>query len=164
MTGTITLVAGRNAGDRTAVARVIAAENHWPLLNVDDLTGSFVRHIVADVTGDPSDTASATFRMLVAPRQTEAVLGTLWAQVDAGVPHVVVSAPFVFELATDEWLNELNYDLGLHGYEATVVYVLAPGEPFPDLDPEHFVMDGATEGIDKLFADATSIARELRGA
>jgi len=140
MTGRIILTAGRNTGDRTAAARVMARENNWPLLSVTDLTFA------------GSDEA-----------KTEAVLTLLHAQVEADVPGVVVSAPFIIELNTSEWLNDLNYDLGLRGYEATVVYVLAPGEPQPGLDPEHYFID-ETDDIDDLFTVATSIAGELRGA
>lgn len=148
MTGRIILLAGLDTEDRTTVARVIAGENQWPLLDVTDLAGPLLR---ATLVHSPAEAA-----------RLEAVLACMWAQVDAGIPGVVVSAPLVTQLHTEDWLNELNYDLALRGYEATVVYVLDPTDTDPDLDPEHFMLDKPAD-IDALFTSAASIAFELRG-
>lgn len=162
MPGRIILTAGRNTDDRITTARTIARENHWPLLDVNDMTSTLARHIVGDATGDPDSRTSCLFKTIVEPAQRQALLNTVWAQVDAGVPGVVVSAPLISELAIPEWLNELNYDLGLQGYEATVVYVLADGELAPELDPEHYALEVPAK-VEDLFAAATRVAINVRG-
>lgn len=91
---------------------------------------------------------------------TSNLVSAMWTQVDADVDGVVLTAPFD-ELADPEWLDELNYDLALRGYEATVVYLLSVGEPEPILEPEHYLID-AYAGIDSLFTAATHLAIELR--
>ena len=148
MTGQIILVAGHNPQARAAVSQVIARENRWPLLDVDTLSASLV------------DALSSTLQDSVTPAQLNALIATMWAQVDADIDAVVLSAPFVEQLADPDWLNELNYDLALRGYEATVVYLLSPGERHY-LAPEHFLLDADT-ATDALFASAASVARELR--
>ena len=131
MTRHIILAAGQRPDTRLTAAQVLARENRWPLLD-------------GDVLGT-----------------VETLISAMWAQVDAEVDGVVVSAPFAEELADPDWLDDLNYDLALHGYEASVVYMLSVGEPEPLLEPEHYLIDAYT-GIDNLFAAATHLAIELR--
>lgn len=153
MTGQIILVAGHNSQARATVSQVIARENRWPLLDVDTLSAPLVDAL--------SSALQETCReAIVAPAQLDALIATMWAQVDSDIDAVVLSAPFVEQLADPDWLNELNYDLGLRGYEATVVYLLSPGER-DYLAPEHFIID-AEAATDALFASAAGIARELR--
>lgn len=160
MTRHIILTAGQHAERRSTVAQVIARENRWPLLDIDSLSGALSRHVLGDATGNPEDTTSLTFRNLVAPAQFDALLTTMWAQVDADVEAVVLSAPFA-QVSDEEWLDELNYDLALRGYEATVVYVLTPREEDPPLAPEHYLIDAHPE-VNDLFTAATHLAIELR--
>ena len=153
MTGQIVLVAGHNSQARAAVSQVIARENRWPLLDVDTLSASLVDALssaLQDTCREP----------VVAPAQLNALIATMWAQVDSDIDAVVLSAPFVEQLADPDWLNELNYDLALRGYEATVVYLLSRGERHY-LAPEHFLLDADT-ATDALFASAAGVARELR--
>lgn len=157
----VILVAGYDAQRRLAAARTIARENRWPCLDGATLSAALTRHVLGDATGDPLNTDSLTYRNIVAPAQMDGLVQTMWAQVDADVPGVVLSAPFVSELANPDWLNDLNYDLALRGYEATVAYVLSAGESEPALDPEHYFID-AYRDIEDLFTAATHLAIELR--
>lgn len=161
MTRHIILAAGSNAETRLTAAQVIARENRWPLLDAESLNAALSRRVLGDATGNPEDTSSLTYRNVVAPAQIDALLATMWAQVDADVDGVVLSASFAAQLTDPAWLDELNYDLALHGYEATVVYLLSAGEPDPILAPEHYVID-AYVGVDDLFTAATHLAIELR--
>lgn len=157
----VILTSGQNADTRLTAAQVIARENRWPLLDGPSLSRALARHVLGDATGNPEDTASLTFRNIVAPAQRDALIAAMWAQVDADVDGVVLSAPFTTEIADPEWLDELNYDLALRGYEATVAYVLSPGESDPVLAPEHYIID-AYRDVDDLFTAATHLAIELR--
>lgn len=161
MTRRIILTAGTSAHTRLTAARVLARETRWPLLDIDTLSGPLARHILGDATGQPENRASMTYRTLVAPAQLQALLEVMWAQVEADVPGAILTAPFTGELADENWLHELNYDLALHGYEAVVVWVQTPGEQTPTLDPEHYLL-GRTTPVEDLFADATAVAVELR--
>lgn len=162
MTRHIILAAGHCKEDRQTVARVIARENRWPLLDIDDLSEKLSRRVLGEATGNPEDTSSLTYRNVVAPAQLDALIATMWTQVDADVDGVVLSAPFARELAHPTWLDDLNYDLALRDYEATVVYTLSADEQIPALAPEHFVF-GDSQPVEDLFTLATHLAIELRG-
>lgn len=137
----VVLVAGHNAGDRLTVARTVAAENQWAILDIDELT--------AELRG-----ATPLVR-------TSSVLSVAFAQAEAGVSGVVVSAPLADELASTDWLDEVGYDFDLLGYDTTVVYCLAEGEEDPGLDPEHFVIDAFAD-LDDMLTAATCHAIEIR--
>lgn len=157
MTRQIILAAGHNSQARAAVAHVIARENRWPLLDVNTLSAPLAGHVLSTAPTELHDTYR---EVVIAPAQLNALIATMWAQVDADIEAVILSAPFVEQIADPDWLNDLNYDLALRGYEATVVYLLSPGER-DYLAPEHFIID-AEAATDALFASAASIARELR--
>lgn len=161
MTRHVILTAGIQREARVTAARVIARENRWPLLDIDDLSAALRRRVLGDATGRPDDETTLTYKNVVAPAQMDALLSTMWTQVDADVEGVVLSAPFLNQLADADWLNDLNYDLALRGYEATVAYVHSPGERQPALDPEHYVL-WHSKNVDDLFAAATHLAIELR--
>lgn len=157
MTRHIILAAGHDSAARTTVAQVIARENRWPLLSSDTLSEQLTDHVLSAV---PAELTEVYRGAIVAPAQLDALIATMWAQVDADVDAVILNAPFVEQVADADWLNDLNYDLALRGYEATVVYLLEAGER-DYLAPEHFVID-AQQSVDELFAAAASIAKELR--
>ena len=161
MTRHIILAAGLSAQSRLTAAQVIARENRWTLLDSDALGAGLRRRVLGDATGNPADTSSLTYRNVVAPAQLDALVATMWAQVEADVDGVVLCADFTREISHPDWLNDLNYDLALHGYEATVVYMLSAGEAEPVLAPEHYLID-AYAGVDDLFTAATHLAIELR--
>lgn len=156
MTRHVILTAGHDADARTTVARVIARENRWPLLDADTLSTPLGGRVLNTTPPELRDIVAGE---LVAPSALDALIASMWAQVDADVDAVILNASFVEQIIDPNWLNDLNYDLALHGYEATVVYLLEPGER-NYLAPEHFIIS-AHLNIDDLFASAASIAREL---
>ncbi len=139
----IVLVAGHDADSRLSVARVIAAENNWGILDIDSLT--------AELRG-----ATPLVRV-------SALMDVVHDQAEAGVPGVVVSAPLTCELRDSDWLDDTAYDFDILGYDTTVVYVLVDDEEDPGLDPEHFVID-AHEDIDDVMTAATLHAIEIRNS
>jgi hypothetical protein len=90
----------------------------------------------------------------------EQLLAGMWGQVEAATPGIIVSGPFASHLRKASWLDGLNYDLGLRGYEATVIYHRAAAEAPPALDPEHYVFDPETSGAERS-AQAALVAVEL---
>lgn len=151
----IILAAGLDAGTRQTASQVIARENRWPLLDVETLSGTISPYALPGVLHEQAKKA------VVERAQMRTLLDLMWAQVDADVDGVVLSAGFTEQVNNSEWIDQLNEHLDLHGYEATIAYVLTPGEDAPPLAPEHYLL-GPHEEVEDLFASATHLAIELR--
>lgn len=163
MSPTVIFVAGLDRDDRLTAARVLAGEGQAPMLDIDDLTGPLTRHIVGNATGDPDDRTGTLYRTVVEPMQYQTLLQAVWAQVEAGVPLIVATAPFTRQLDQPEWLHGVSYDLALHGYDAVIVYCLNDGETAPVLDPEHYILP-APASVEAQFTTLTHLAIELRSS
>ncbi|SDH39291.1 hypothetical protein [Microbacterium sp. 77mftsu3.1] len=157
MPAPILIVTGTNPDDRVLAGRVIAAENNWPFIDIEALTGTLAECLLGEATGDSGNRTSLTYKNVVLPAQVAAAGDAAWAQAEAGVPGAVIVSP---QRPDTDWVNDLNEGFQGLGAEASFVHVLSDGEQRPALDPEHFVVRTPTTAED-LFAAATLIAVEV---
>lgn len=105
----IVLVAGFAGSGKTEVAKVLAREFGWALIDKDTLTRPLLEEAAKVVCGDPDDRQSETYIDVLRPREYECLMDTVMEVVRHGC-SVVVTAPFLKEVADAAWCEEFEFE------------------------------------------------------
>lgn len=105
----VVLVAGFAGSGKTEVAKALAREFGWALIDKDTLTRPLLEEASKVVCGDADDRQSDTYLEVLRPREYECLMDTAWEVVRHGC-SAVVTAPFLREAADARWCEELEFE------------------------------------------------------
>lgn len=105
----IVLVAGFAGSGKTEVAKALAREFGWALIDKDTLTRPLLEEASKVVCGDADDRQSEAYLDVLRPLEYQCLMDTIWEVVHHGC-SVVVTAPFLREVADARWCEETEFE------------------------------------------------------
>jgi predicted kinase len=103
----VLLIGGFPGSGKSELARIIARETHWTMLDKDTTTRAVVELALTTLDCSPHDRESETYRTIVRPREYEALLAALEENVELG-NSCVVAAPFLTEVTDAAWCARIR--------------------------------------------------------
>ncbi len=118
----VILIGGYAGSGKSELARILARETGWPLLDKDTLTRPLVERALEALGQSPNDRESPIYVSDIRPREYEALAAATLENLQCG-NSVIVTAPFIREFDDAAWLGRTlgEYD-ALNG-DTTVVWV-----------------------------------------
>lgn len=116
------LIGGFAGSGKSELARILARETGWPLLDKDTLTRPLVERALDALGQSPNDRESPVYLSEIRPREYEALASATLENLQCG-NSVIVAAPFLREFADDAWLNRTTRDYEALNAATTVVWV-----------------------------------------
>lgn len=121
---TLVLVAGYAGSGKTELAKLIAAETRWALLDKDTLTRPLVEAHASLLCGDPDDRQTATYMERIRPLEYQILMNTVNEVLDRGT-SVVATAPLIRELRDPNFCDDLADWADIDRVTVRVVWVHA---------------------------------------
>lgn len=116
------LIGGYAGSGKSELARILARETGWPLLDKDTLTRPLVERALEALGQSPNDRESPVYLSDVRPREYEALAAGVLENLQCG-SSVIVTAPFIREFADTAWLHRTIGDHDALNASTTVVWV-----------------------------------------
>jgi predicted kinase len=125
---TIILVAGYSASGKTRVGRELACRlGNCCYLDKDTLFEPLVDRLIVALGQSPGDRDSDVYRGQVRSLEYQCLMEAGFEAASFGVP-VLLSAPFLHQLADDAWMRWLKLEAESRGFQLRVVWVNCPRE------------------------------------
>lgn len=139
----VILIGGYAGSGKSELARMIARETGWALLDKDTLTRPVVERALEALGQSPNDRESTVYLDEVRPREYEALSAATLENLQCG-NSVIVTAPFIREFGDTAWLQRTigDYD-GLNAGTAVVWVYCDPGTMHTYLRRRGAARDGA---------------------
>ncbi|HEY3505777.1 MAG TPA: AAA family ATPase [Actinocatenispora sp.] len=116
------LIGGYAGTGKTSIARALARQTGWALLDKDTLCGPLVETALAVLSLPPGDRDSDAYRTVVRPAEYRALLDTSLDNVRIG-RSVIAVAPFIGEFADEQWLSGTRSAVEASGGWLRIVWV-----------------------------------------
>lgn len=123
----LVLVCGPAGTGKTTLGRMLSKRTGWPTLDKDTLTGPLASSIAASLTGDPHDRQSEPYLQHIRPLEYR-ILGNLMRDIARNGGSAIITAPFVAELNTPQWLDQQRTVIGHLGARLTVILLRTDAE------------------------------------
>lgn len=118
----VILIGGYAGSGKSELARMLARETGWALLDKDTLTRPVVERALEALGQSPNDRESAVYLSDVRPREYEALSEATLENLQCG-NSVIVTAPFIREFADTTWLQRTVGDYDALNAGTTIVWV-----------------------------------------
>lgn len=118
----VVLIGGYAGSGKTELGRIIARRTRWPILDKDSTTRAVVEAALEALGCSPHDREGQTYLEIIRPAEYEALMVATSENVECGV-SVVVTAPFIRELADQAWCDRTRARLESMGADLHVVWV-----------------------------------------
>lgn len=118
----VVLIGGYAGSGKTELGRILARSTRWPILDKDTTTRPVVERALDVLGQSPSDRDSQVYLDVIRPGEYEALLATMTENVTCGL-SVIITAPFVRELADQAWCDRLAARVDDLGAELHAVWV-----------------------------------------
>jgi DNA-binding transcriptional regulator YhcF (GntR family)/predicted kinase len=115
-------IGGFAGSGKTELARVLARETGWPILDKDTLTRPVVEAALEALGQSPNDRESPVYLERVRPREYEALHAAMVENLQCG-NSVILAAPFIKEFGNPGWLTRLEATCADLGAALHVVWV-----------------------------------------
>lgn len=116
------LIGGYAGSGKSELARILARETGWPILDKDTLTRPLVERALEALGQSPNDRESPVYLSEVRPREYEALAAGALENLQCG-SSVIVTAPFLREFADTAWLHRTIGDYDAFNATTTIVWV-----------------------------------------
>jgi DNA-binding transcriptional regulator YhcF (GntR family) len=100
-------IGGFAGSGKTELARVLARETGWPILDKDTLTRPVVEAALEALGQSPNDRESEVYREQIRPREYESLMATMVENLQCG-NSAILAAPFIKEFANPAWISRLD--------------------------------------------------------
>ncbi|MFF2819648.1 AAA family ATPase [Kitasatospora cineracea] len=118
----VVLVGGYAGSGKTEFARFLTQLTGWPLLDKDPLTRPLVERLLVALGGDPNDRNSNLYREQVRGIEYDCLMQAAWANITCGISSVL-SAPFISEMTSAEWMQRLTNRCTALGVDVAPIWV-----------------------------------------
>ncbi|MFJ9520651.1 AAA family ATPase [Kitasatospora sp. NPDC101801] len=119
---TLVLVGGFAGSGKTELAKFFTALTGWPLLDKDPLTRPLVEGLLVALGGDPNDRHTNLYREKVRALEYECLMQSAYANVEGGI-STILSAPFIAEMASADWMARLINKCEAKGVDVSPIWV-----------------------------------------
>jgi predicted kinase len=119
---TVIMVGGYAGSGKTELGRIIARLTSWPMLDKDSITRPVVEAMLRALGNSPHDRESKFYLEQVRPAEYEALREVTVENVACG-NSVVMTAPFVRELADPVWCRRAQADFAALDADLRVIWV-----------------------------------------
>ncbi|MEV0584016.1 AAA family ATPase [Nonomuraea sp. NPDC050310] len=123
----LSLVAGYAGSGKSEFSRFLSSVTGWALLDKDSLTCALAERLLTSLGGDPHDRHTDLYLREVRPLEYQCLLESAFDNLRAGT-SVILTAPFVAELADPEWTSGLNKRCAAIGIDVAVLWVRCDNE------------------------------------
>src|SRR5699024_924903 len=120
----VILIGGYAGSGKTELARILAKQTRWAILDKDTTTRAVVEAALSKLGVAPHDRESDTYLTAVRPAEYEALMSTAFENASCGT-SAIVSAPFIRELADYTWYERTAATANELGADLHVVWVRA---------------------------------------
>jgi predicted kinase len=118
----LSLVAGYAGSGKSEFSQFLSSVTGWALLDKDSLTCAMAERLLTSLGGDPHDRHTDLYMREVRPLEYQCLVESAFDNLRAGT-SVILTAPFVAELADPEWMSNLNKRCAAMGIDVTVIWV-----------------------------------------
>ncbi|MFS0885040.1 AAA family ATPase [Aeromicrobium sp. 179-A 4D2 NHS] len=102
------IIGGHAGTGKTTYGHRLAIKTGAVLLDKDTLSLPFVNVLCEQLTGDPDDRHTDTYRELVRPLEYQTLMAAAWTNLTVSSAGVIVVAPFIEELNDPTWVAGLQ--------------------------------------------------------
>jgi DNA-binding transcriptional regulator YhcF (GntR family) len=141
----VVLVGGYAGSGKSELARILARETGWAMLDKDTMTRPVVEMALEVLGLSPNDRESDAYMNQIRPREYEALMATARENVATG-SSVILAAPFIREVGDTAWVERTYASFTALGAVTTLVWV------YCDVDSMHMYIRhrGAARDAAKL--------------
>ena len=118
----VVLIGGYAGSGKTELARILAHNTGWPMLDKDTLTRPLVEVALEALGQSPHDRESHTYVERIRPREYEALMAATRENAECG-NSVIVAAPFIREFAENTWLERIQASFATLNVTTTIVWI-----------------------------------------
>lgn len=118
----VILIGGYAGSGKSELARIIARETGWALLDKDTITRPVVEQALEALGQSPNDRESEVYLSEVRPREYEALSAAVMENLEVGT-SVIATAPYIREFQDSAWLERTSNDYETLGVRTTIVWV-----------------------------------------
>lgn len=118
----VILIGGYAGSGKSELARMVARETGWAVLDKDTLTRPVVEAALEILGVSPHDRESETYLSKVRPREYEAVAAAIEEQLECG-NSAIASAPFLQEFTDVSWIHRIQATCTALNAESLFVWV-----------------------------------------
>lgn len=118
----VIMIGGYAGSGKSELARIIARETGWALLDKDTLTRPVVERALEALGESPNDRESEAYLSEVRPREYEALAAAVLENLQCGT-SVIATAPYVREFQDPAWLERTADDYAALDARVTLVWV-----------------------------------------
>lgn len=118
----VVMIGGFAGSGKSELARIIARETGWALLDKDTLTRPVVEKALEALGQSPNDRESTTYLSEIRPREYEALSAAVLENLQCGT-SVIATAPFLREFQDGAWLERAANDYEALNARTTLVWV-----------------------------------------
>lgn len=126
------IVGGHAGTGKTVYGRRLAAKTGALLLDKDTLSMPFVNALCEQLTGDPNDRHSDTYRQQVRPLEYQTLMAAAWTNLTVSSAGVIVVAPFIEELNDPAWVAALQQQCDARRIGLAKVWMHCPEDVLRD--------------------------------
>ncbi|MEU4673970.1 GntR family transcriptional regulator [Amycolatopsis sp. NPDC023774] len=144
-TPVVLLIGGYAGSGKTQLGRIVASHTHWALLDKDSTTRAVVEAALQAIGQSPHTRESPEYRTIIRPAEYQALMTGVLENLECGT-SVVATAPFVAELADEEWCEQARRDVEAHGGRLAVAWVRCDAETMH----RYITYRGAARDAEKL--------------
>src|SRR5699024_1902294 len=141
----VILIGGFAGSGKTELARILAKQTRWAMLDKDTTTRAVVESALDTLGISPHDRESDAYLSTIRPAEYEALLAAVAENAECGV-SVIASAPFIRELGDKSWCDRVSATLDSIGADLHVVWVRTNAESMRS----YLVRRGAARDAGKL--------------
>ncbi|MEV4372953.1 AAA family ATPase [Nonomuraea sp. NPDC049637] len=123
----LTLIAGYAGSGKTEFSRFLSEVTGWALIDKDTLTRPLVERLLVALGGDPHDRHTELYLREVRPLEYRCLMDTAFDVLGSGT-SVILSAPFIAELADRDWVVRLTNRCATRGIEVAALWVRCDAE------------------------------------
>lgn len=118
----VVLIGGYAGSGKSELARILARETGWPVLDKDTITRPLVERTLEALGQSPNDRESSVYLNEVRPREYEALSACTLENLQCG-NSVIADAPFLREFTDRAWMQRTIGSYEALNAETTVVWV-----------------------------------------
>lgn len=126
-TTNVILIGGYAGSGKTELGRILARQIGWAILDKDTTTRPVVEAALESLGESPNDRESELYLSVIRPAEYDALIAGLIENVQCG-NSMIVTAPFIRELADAAWCERLSANLASLDAELHVVWVACDAE------------------------------------
>uniref|UniRef100_UPI003F490C98 GntR family transcriptional regulator n=1 Tax=Amycolatopsis sp. CA-290885 TaxID=3239925 RepID=UPI003F490C98 len=142
---TVVLVGGYAGSGKTETGRIAARLTGWPMLDKDSLTRHVVEAMLVAMGQPAEDRVSEAYLTRVRPAEYESLREATLENLSCG-NSVVMTAPFIRELADPQWCQRATADFAAYDAQLRTIWVRCDAESMRT----YLTRRGAARDRDKL--------------